>query len=551
MAITPTALFRALATDLLHSARRRGYTIDRAIEARTDVRSVASLQLINSIVKKWEPDSSDELADRAIDTFLQANQVCKEYVVPKGHPLLETMKSFIYWDVERHFPDEWAVILEEMDVGPGASIKSRGRNTFLEKMFLNPLTTTDLSLLGEYLSYASSFPRWCDAEKRRQSMLGDKKWSVVLGSKLSTVRKTAVTDRTICTEPSLNMLFQLAVGRNIDNMSKYYGYDKALQPVRNRNLAKLGSIDGSLCTIDLTSASDLINMKVLEEILHPRLWAALLDCRSPVTHCRGEDVELHMISSMGNGFTFSLMTYLFIVMLKSVCKLNGIPFQKLDDPSTGFAVFGDDIICPSSMYEPVCEALAVLGHTPNLSKSYSAGPFRESCGGDYFNGTDVRGVYARRLDTIQDRFSLINRLNRWSSRHGILLCRTIQLLKPPRWRQYAVPTDEADDSGIHCPVSCLSKSPKVYFPFKPRRKMINIFIKRSDILKDLFDNPDGVIIAASIGRLTSQGAHRRVPKPLYSRPKTPCPFWDRSYDLERHGLSYDTWKVVTYINLLI
>jgi hypothetical protein len=457
------------------------------------------------------------------------------------------MKDLIAKDVERHFPDDWSDILEDLDVGPGASIASHGRNSFLEKLFLNPLTTTSPPLLGEYLRYISIYPSWMQAELRRQSIAGVRKWEIVRGSKLSTVRKNSRIDRTICTEPSLNMMFQLALGRKIDRLSARYGYNKALQPDRNRALAKLGSMNGGLATIDLTSASDRISMKMLEWLLPARLFAALLDCRSPETFVDGKWHTLHMISSMGNGFTFSLMTYVFCVLLKAVCICRQEKFTTLRGQE--FGVFGDDIICPTHMYEDVIDALKALGHLPNLDKSFSYGYFRESCGGDYWCGVDIRGVYLKRLKTIQDRFSLINRLNRWSARHGVPIPDVVGLLKPPRWREFAVPSYESDVAGIHCPTTLLTRIPNRYKLFVPLKKVISLFVRGTDVLKDCFDNPSGVILAASAARLVSEGVLRRTPNPRYRRITKRPIYWESPSDLGRYGVNFVDWRGMTYVNL--
>lgn len=53
------------------------------------------------------------------------------------------------------------------------------------------------------------------------------------------------------------------------------------------------------------------------------------------------------------------------------------------------SVFGDDIIIPNRYAESYCTLLEDLGLTVNHTKSYTSGPFRESCGADYYDGTDV------------------------------------------------------------------------------------------------------------------------------------------------------------------
>jgi hypothetical protein len=64
---------------------------------------------------------------------------------------------------------------------------------------------------------------------------------------------------------------------------------------------------------------------------------------------------------------------------------------------TGVYVYGDDIIVPSLFYEEAVNGLQRIGLIVNLSKSFADGPFRESCGGEYYNGIDVTPVRVRKF----------------------------------------------------------------------------------------------------------------------------------------------------------
>jgi hypothetical protein len=100
----------------------------------------------------------------------------------------------------------------------------------------------------------------------------------------------------------------------------------------------------------------------------------------------------------------------------------------------------------------VLRLLALLGMKVNAEKSFFEGPFRESCGADYFNGFPVRGVYCKKLSTLQDRVSLVNRLNRWSYETGQPVPRTVSFLLTEVPRNRVVPLFEADDCGVQVPL---------------------------------------------------------------------------------------------------
>jgi hypothetical protein len=90
---------------------------------------------------------------------------------------------------------------------------------------------------------------------------------------------------------------------------------------------------------------------------------------------------------MGNGATFAIETLVFA----SACLAVGAKPGK-------FVVYGDDIIIPTCLVAKLNKLLAYLGFRLNQAKSYTEGPFRESCGTDWFNGIDVTPFYIRILD---------------------------------------------------------------------------------------------------------------------------------------------------------
>lgn len=217
---------------------------------------------------------------------------------------------------------------------------------------------------------------------------------VVRGNRFTTVPKTAKTDRGICIEPGGNVALQLAVGQHIRGRLLRFGLDLNYGQDVHRELARLGSREGHIATMDLSSASDTVSYNLVKLLL-PELWFDVLDAlRSPVTEIgydpsgaeRDVSVRLEKFSSMGNGFTFELETLLFAAITSVVCG------KRLGD---GVWVYGDDIIYPSHHSVDLSSALKWCGFIPNKSKSFSTGPFRESCGGDYFLGRNVRSYFIK------------------------------------------------------------------------------------------------------------------------------------------------------------
>lgn len=197
----------------------------------------------------------------------------------------------------------------------------------------------------------------------------------------------------------------------------------------HRELARKGSRDDTLATIDLSNASDTVS-RVLVELLLPRKWHELL-CSLRATHTLVDKklVRLEKFSSMGNGFTFELETLIYGAIAR-VCTriMGGNPHEAL--------AYGDDIIVPKNAAAVTCKLLMFLGFTPNMSKTFQEGLFRESCGGDYFNGTLVRGHYLKELPCDpQGYIALANGLRRLDGRWALRAWRFVLKQIPSKVRK--------------------------------------------------------------------------------------------------------------------
>lgn len=499
--LNPDTLQALLRQDLCNG----GYLPDSNPEDR---RQFAMRALDKSLLKKFHNEMTDDRRDAAaLAIFRKCNENCLNYTVPVLHDDLERtvygeMKSMLYdfffpspleqiisyadakrkgrdtvtygdltiirdiclgvkdqsqefRHVERRdfYYDETLLNLSSIayyfGLGNGSNIGARSTD-FYTKYVNSTMACTDPQLHSLFVQAISNDDLWSDIEAYRSTTFGVE---VVKSSRLSFVPKSKEISRTICTEPILNMLFQKGIGGVLTRRLKdRFGIDLSTQPDKNRRLAQIGSQTGNFGTIDLSSASDTISLTLLEDILpaQPLRWLKL--CRTPsAVFPDGSVNELHMISSMGNGFTFPLQTLIFAALVNAVYKVLDIRVKHPKGQRDGnYGVFGDDIIVLSQAYDLTMKMLSHLGFVPNHDKSFNEGDFRESCGRDYYRGFDVRGVYIKRLLTENDSWSAINRLNRWSATHGIVLPNTCRYLLSG-CRLSGVPFSEADDAGIKIP----------------------------------------------------------------------------------------------------
>lgn len=241
----------------------------------------------------------------------------------------------------------------------------------------------------------------------------------VRGNRFTTVPKDAWKKRGICIEPSINLFYQLGVGRVLTRrMGSYFNWHKEKQQNLHRWLSQIGSAFGNLATIDLSNASDTV-CKVLVKLLLPKDWFELLtSLRSSHTLVKGKWVKLEKYSSMGNGFTFELETLLFRCITEVVAAEN---LDKFSSDFFGDAVstFGDDIICPTNIAQDVIATLEFFGFSVNRDKTFIDGRFRESCGGDFYRGKDCRPHYLEEAPSEPHQYiALANGLRRFNKRHN-------------------------------------------------------------------------------------------------------------------------------------
>jgi hypothetical protein len=197
-------------------------------------------------------------------------------------------------------------------------------------------------------------------------------------NRVDLVPKDWKTHRTIAMEPSANLPLQLSGDDYVKDMLKSkVNIDLSDQSV-NQRLAQEGSVHGNYCTIDLSNASDTIALDLVAILLPPEFFRFFMAVRSP-GYLSDTPIGFgvyNKFSSMGNGATFALETLIFA----SLCHAAGA--QKV-------SVYGDDIIVENEKYHDVVALLAFAGFEVNSLKSYHTGSFRESCGGNYYDGVDI------------------------------------------------------------------------------------------------------------------------------------------------------------------
>jgi len=343
--------------------------------------------------------------------------------------LLRVMSRKIFKILGACDPDE---LMDLASWGPGVSTLVKGVECSAPQKFQYETgVTRDLYPLAA-AALSAAYPGWDSLLKNS----GFPHFEV--GDVVITVPKTSMIDRVIAIQPGINLWFQLGLGRMMRRRLARTGIDLSSQR-RNQQMARAGSLSNRIATVDFSSASDSIAKAMVETAFRlaaencgdPKqfrefsLWYELMDIfRSRFRRVgKLEDYSLEMtqdhfgskdgdrvrlghewekFSTMGNGFTFELETLIFYCAAYAVVKQLGLNVGEI-------SVFGDDVILPSKAYDLFSSFSSYLGFTVNPVKSFSSGPFRESCGSHYFRGIDCKPVYLQNaLSSIQEVYNFAN-----------------------------------------------------------------------------------------------------------------------------------------------
>jgi hypothetical protein len=233
--------------------------------------------------------------------------------------------------------------------------------------------------------------------------------------KLVAVPKNAKTPRLIAEEPTCMQYMQQAVSSELTTLLERETVAGRYNPASfllgfseqwpNQAMAQIGSEDGSLATLDLSEASDRVPNWLVEELFldYPWFSEALQVTRSTHADVPGfGKLALSKFASMGSAMTFPIEAMVFTaIVVKAV--LHGtltdrtpVSLEEVVNLKDTVRVYGDDIIVPVDSAVASIRALELLGFKVNRNKSFWTGLFRESCGKEFFAGSDVSIVRFRR-----------------------------------------------------------------------------------------------------------------------------------------------------------
>lgn len=213
--------------------------------------------------------------------------------------------------------------------------------------------------------------------------IDSKRSRIIRGSRASSVYKNITKRRPINIEGLFNVIVQKIIGYALRTCLKQNAkIDLDLGQDKHRKMLA----DMSLSTADFSNASESITVWLVRTLFSrvKKIFKVLDSARSKfcihnypfVTPNHKVEksplwVPNEKFSSMGNGFTFEILT-LVIASIARVTDCNA-------------SVYGDDLICSTVSADKILSDLTAVGFVPNMKKTFIGVPFRESCGGFYLH----------------------------------------------------------------------------------------------------------------------------------------------------------------------
>lgn len=229
-------------------------------------------------------------------------------------------------------------------------------------------------------------------------------------SKLIAVPKTLKGPRLIASEPNQMQFIQQLVRHQVHEA---YRRNKFLRKALtledqsgNAKLALSSSHTGSHATIDLSSASDRLSLRLLERVLrgNPTLLMRIHACRSEsIRNGISSDwdvIHLRKAFSQGNALTFPIQSLVYsCICATGVILARGMAptSRNIQSVLSEVKVYGDDLIVPTDSFERTVNLLEGVALKVNLDKTFSKGKFRESCGIDAYDGVNITPSYVKNI----------------------------------------------------------------------------------------------------------------------------------------------------------
>ena len=403
-----------------------------------------------------------EVKAMSIEKFLDNQKRIENHVISMSPLVKEIVFRARGWidhllgdyDLDEH--------LQECYFPKKASVGTSRKNATLSYRWQRGITGSQYHLDWFNRVYLPWQSHYDELDSRRPDLSSEQR--VVTELPATLVEKTYKSERMIVPNSGVGGLYSNGIGAVMVKRLRAGGYDVKVLPDVHKRLAQAASRNGHSATVDQTLASDNITTEHVELLLSMRWAKVLLNGRIGTLVIDGTPMETKTMSTMGIGFTFPLQMVIFLG-LTHACLDYYRESGSVENPR--ISVFGDDLICPVEIRNLLTEVFVSLGFKFNEEKSFWCGPFRESCGGDYYRGFDVRPAYLPRWKGHGSKRSLEAYLykvynvikKRWMLEEvpSTLAFVVDQIQAYCRDKPFVVPPSFGDDSGLRLTLSEIHK----------------------------------------------------------------------------------------------
>lgn len=217
--------------------------------------------------------------------------------------------------------------------------------------------------------------------------------TIVRGSRSSTVPKNCTAVRFINVEPLCNVILQRCLALSLRSVLEQLG--NSLETGQSDHKTMIA--DSRYSTIDFSNASDSVVNSLIDFFFPAKVSRKLAQYRSPMVLIDGAFHVPNKLSSMGNGFTFEVMTVLLLAIART-----------LDDTAR---VYGDDVVIHSLVAEQFVRSCNDICFKINPKKTFIHSKFRESCGAFYHDDVGyITSFDFKWCETISDCIISCNKL---------------------------------------------------------------------------------------------------------------------------------------------
>lgn len=401
----------------LHGLTKRCFTDDGCLRGNDAVDSgvVWGIQQVCTLLKKYELPYSPHLVNEKYNNVKQVeSELPKTFTTSsldvRDRTVLALAREQVHYLLKgvdlRHI---------RPDMGPGSTAAGPMNRNQKMKLVLDSTLPAgyDGGMYGCILEYSGdndgkncTFRTWYHPIARVK---------YARCSKLIFVPKDSGGPRGIKMEPCQQMWIQqgqrLCIEKAANTRSR--GRINYTDQSINANLALVGSKTGGVATLDMKDASYRVSLALVTELFADldNVLPLLLASRSThysyiTTDDDGTPLAFHMerlkmFAPMGSAVCFPVESIVFWALAVATMIERGYDPREVRD---SIYVYGDDIICPTGYAEDVMLVMERFHLRFNRSKSFTSGPFRESCGTDAFMGDVVTPVKVKTLrpTTIDD-----------------------------------------------------------------------------------------------------------------------------------------------------